>query len=135
MEKDQITLAVGNGNGNLFVHGNYDAIKACQNIIFERDRLIREFPNLLAEVQRLNNVLIQKNMAIQHRRSLEKIDLARIKDLEAELLELKNNNEKLKVYAKCVVSHWNEFGPKSNFEECMYWLEKAISDKSETDKT
>lgn len=37
-----ITMGVGDGSGQLFVHGNYESIKACQNIILERDEVINE---------------------------------------------------------------------------------------------
>jgi hypothetical protein len=33
------SLGVGDGTGQLFVHGDYESIKACQAIILERDRL------------------------------------------------------------------------------------------------
>lgn len=33
------TMGVGDGTGNLFVHGDYDSIKAAQRIVLERDRL------------------------------------------------------------------------------------------------
>ena len=37
--KTAVTMGVGNGAGQLFVHGDYDSIKAAQEIILERDKL------------------------------------------------------------------------------------------------
>jgi hypothetical protein len=36
--ESRCTMGVGNGSGKLFVHGDYDSIKATQNIVLERDR-------------------------------------------------------------------------------------------------
>ena len=38
-EKTSVTCGVGSGNGNLFVHGDYDSIKAVQALVFENERL------------------------------------------------------------------------------------------------
>jgi hypothetical protein len=38
----ELTLGVGDGSGNLFVYGSYDAIKRTQQIIFEREQLSRD---------------------------------------------------------------------------------------------
>jgi hypothetical protein len=38
----ELTLGVGDGSGQLFVHGSYDAIKRTQQIIFEREQLSRD---------------------------------------------------------------------------------------------
>ena len=47
VEKEQaVTLGVGDGRGQLFVHGSYDAIKECQRKLFERDRLATEFEEM-----------------------------------------------------------------------------------------
>ena len=37
--KLQCKMGVGDGSGNLFVHGDYESIKAMQNIVIERDDL------------------------------------------------------------------------------------------------
>lgn len=37
--KTAMTMGVGSGNGNLFVHGDYDSIKAAQAIVFENESL------------------------------------------------------------------------------------------------
>jgi len=37
-----VTMGVGSGGGNLFVHGDYDSIKAAQDIVLERDKLRAE---------------------------------------------------------------------------------------------
>jgi len=48
------TLGVGSGDGQLFVHGTYESIKAAQAIILERDALkadnerMREALNIIA---------------------------------------------------------------------------------------
>lgn len=47
----QVSLGVGNGSGNLFVHGSFEAIKTCQ----EKLLLMEE---LKAEVERLREVLV-----------------------------------------------------------------------------
>ena len=36
--ESRCTMGVGDGAGKLFVHGDYDSIKAAQNIVLERDR-------------------------------------------------------------------------------------------------
>lgn len=38
-EKTSVTCGVGSGNGNLFVHGDYDSIKAVQALVFDNERL------------------------------------------------------------------------------------------------
>ena len=40
------TMGVGSGEGSLFVHGDYDSIKAAQAIVIERDRLRAEVAGL-----------------------------------------------------------------------------------------
>ncbi|MBN5380283.1 hypothetical protein [Serratia marcescens] len=37
--KTAMTMGVGSGNGNLFVHGDYDSIKAAQVIVLENESL------------------------------------------------------------------------------------------------
>lgn len=37
--KARMKIGVGDGSGNLFVHGDYDSIKAVQSIIFENEKL------------------------------------------------------------------------------------------------
>ncbi len=37
-----VTLDVGDGSGNLFVHGDHDSIKAVQTIIDERNSLLKQ---------------------------------------------------------------------------------------------
>jgi hypothetical protein len=44
------TLGVGNGDGKLFVHGDYESIKACQAIIIERDELRRKHLAMLNDL-------------------------------------------------------------------------------------
>ena len=39
LEAMNCTVGVGDGAGNLFVHGDYDSVKAVQGIIIERDAL------------------------------------------------------------------------------------------------
>lgn len=34
-----LSIGVGDGSGNLFVHGDYDSVKAVQNMIFELEEL------------------------------------------------------------------------------------------------
>lgn len=36
-----VTMGVGSGDGNLFVHGNYDSIKAVQALVFRADKLAK----------------------------------------------------------------------------------------------
>ena len=40
--KTRMSLGVGDGTGNLFVHGDYDSIKRVQELIFECERLRRD---------------------------------------------------------------------------------------------
>ncbi|MBH3164577.1 hypothetical protein I5N01_05490 [Serratia marcescens] len=37
--KTAMTMGVGDGGGSLFVHGDYDSIKAAQHIVFENESL------------------------------------------------------------------------------------------------
>lgn len=37
-----VTMGVGQGDGKLFVHGDYESIKAAQDIVLERDKLRKE---------------------------------------------------------------------------------------------
>lgn len=37
--KTAMTMGVGTGNGKLFVHGDYDSIKAAQDIVLAREKL------------------------------------------------------------------------------------------------
>jgi hypothetical protein len=39
--KMSVTIGVGDGSGELFVHGDYDSVKRVQSIIFENERLRR----------------------------------------------------------------------------------------------
>lgn len=39
LPKYPCSVGVGDGTGNLFVHGEYDAIKRVQDLIFENERL------------------------------------------------------------------------------------------------
>jgi len=34
-----VTMGVGSGDGNLFVHGDYESIKAAQALVFRAERL------------------------------------------------------------------------------------------------
>lgn len=54
--KTAMTMGVGSGNGNLFVHGDYDSIKAAQAIVLENESLRAK----LATPVRLPEGLAQK---------------------------------------------------------------------------
>lgn len=62
-----IMMGVGDGSGQLFVHGNYDSIKAAQKIVEERDELIKivrnfteaEYVNTVETTKRENTVLMK----------------------------------------------------------------------------
>lgn len=47
--KNLTCMGVGSGDGNLFVYGDYDSIKAAQNIVIERDQLRAKLSELDAE--------------------------------------------------------------------------------------
>jgi len=51
------TMGVGNGDGKLFVHGDYESIKAAQEIILERVRLKAELAEREKEIDRLRDLL------------------------------------------------------------------------------
>ena len=53
-----MTMGVGSGDGNLFVHGDYESIKAAQAIVLERSAL-------RAEVERDKALLRQALMALE----------------------------------------------------------------------
>jgi hypothetical protein len=46
------TMGVGSGEGSLFVHGDYDSIKAAQAIVIERDQLKAECEVLRKDAER-----------------------------------------------------------------------------------
>lgn len=46
------TMGVGSGDGRLFVHGDYDSIKAAQAIVIERDQLKAENEALRKDAER-----------------------------------------------------------------------------------
>jgi hypothetical protein len=48
-----VSMGVGRGDGQLFVYGSYEAIKAVQAIVLERDRLASDFENGVASVLRI----------------------------------------------------------------------------------
>ena len=50
---EEATLGVGDGSGQLFVHGDYESIKALQAIVLDRAQLIREFKALEREIDEL----------------------------------------------------------------------------------
>lgn len=39
---EQCSIGVGDGSGNLFVHGSYDSVKAVQRIILRNEELERQ---------------------------------------------------------------------------------------------
>jgi len=45
--KTEMTMGVGSGNGNLFVHGDYDSIKAAQAIVLENESLRAKLATLV----------------------------------------------------------------------------------------
>lgn len=47
-----VTMGVGSGDGNLFVHGDYDSIKAAQALVLRAERLaeaLRELVDVFSE--------------------------------------------------------------------------------------
>jgi len=52
-----VTMGVGSGGGNLFVHGDYESIKAAQAIVLERDALREALVSLKAENETLREAL------------------------------------------------------------------------------
>jgi hypothetical protein len=59
VNKNNCTLGVGDGAGSLFVHGDYDSIKAVQKIIFERDKLRASYAALMKAAELKRNVIIK----------------------------------------------------------------------------
>lgn len=55
--KPGMTLGVGDGSGQLFVHGDYDSIKAAQAIIFRAKRLAARVATLEAANGKLREML------------------------------------------------------------------------------
>ena len=49
VREPECTLGVGDGSGQLFVHGSYEAIKAVQAIILRAERLTAELASLQRE--------------------------------------------------------------------------------------
>ena len=50
--KTRVAMGVGDGNGKLFVHGDYDSIKACQAIVDRAAANAAQIERLKGEVQR-----------------------------------------------------------------------------------
>jgi len=51
IDEEKCSIGVGDGNGNLFVHGTYESVKAVQTIILnsaEKDKQIRVLLDILA---------------------------------------------------------------------------------------
>lgn len=53
----RLSLGVGDGDGNLFVHGDYDSIKRVQALIFENERLLKDVEALSDALQGLLNIV------------------------------------------------------------------------------
>lgn len=49
--KTAVTMGVGTGDGKLFVHGDYESIKAAQEIVLGRDTLRAEIEALKVDVE------------------------------------------------------------------------------------
>jgi hypothetical protein len=65
-EQSRCTMGVGDGAGKLFVHGDYDSIKAAQKIVLERDRykaLAGELADVLRFIKRGNDCWCIANTA------------------------------------------------------------------------
>ena len=65
--KTAVTMGVGNGAGQLFVHGDYDSIKAAQEIILERDQLRHQLAKRDAEILeqcRLNGMGAERELKL-----------------------------------------------------------------------
>lgn len=52
--KPEATIGVGDGSGQLFVHGSHEAVKRVQAVILDAERLRAEVARLQAEVARLS---------------------------------------------------------------------------------
>lgn len=52
-----MTMGVGNGDGNLFVHGDYDSIKAAQAIVIANDSLRQQLASQSAEAKQREETL------------------------------------------------------------------------------
>ncbi len=70
--KTAMTMGVGSGNGNLFVHGDYDSIKAAQAIVLENESLRAK---LATPVRLLGEMLlhdwehsVERQATFQHRK-------------------------------------------------------------------
>ncbi len=70
--KTAMTMGVGSGNGNLFVHGDYDSIKAAQAIVLENESLRAK---LATPVRLLGEMLVhdwehrvERQAAFEHRK-------------------------------------------------------------------
>ena len=65
--KTTVTMGVSNGAGQLFVHGDYDSIKAAQEIILERDQLRHQLAKRDAEILeqcRLNGMGAERELKL-----------------------------------------------------------------------
>ncbi|HGE8301215.1 TPA: hypothetical protein ACGD5C_001531 [Serratia marcescens] len=69
--KTAMTMGVGSGNGNLFVHGDYDSIKAAQVIVLENESLRAKLATpvrLLGEMLPHEWERAERQAAFEHRK-------------------------------------------------------------------
>ena len=63
-----VSLGVGDGLGQLFVHGDYDSIKECQSKLLERGTLREEHARLQGDMQAM--ILTLAKLSREHARLL-----------------------------------------------------------------
>ena len=59
-------VGVGDGGGNLFVGGSYEATKACQEKLFHMERLAAQLAEAQGQIARLESQLRELAAAAQH---------------------------------------------------------------------
>ncbi len=55
--KSKVILSVGDGNGNLFVEGDYASITRVQNMIFELEKLRRENRRMQLKLDKITTII------------------------------------------------------------------------------
>lgn len=88
--KTRVTMGVGYGSGKLFVHGDYDSIKACQSIIDDRDRLRRELEEARIQLSRKETTIGTVSSALTYAES-------QASEWRCKAGELDNENRRLKL--------------------------------------
>lgn len=136
-----VTLGVGDGSGQLFVHGDYESIKACQKLILERDELKQKWETACWSRElhlKENDELKQYKIAALkelHRLKAENEILTKVNSDSISILE---ENQKLSSRIAKLREALNLFGHVGNdtkcCEDCTLRIEALAQDDEMEEK-